>query len=137
MKRIKIGLMLGGGGAKGAYQLGVIRALEEANLLKHIQVISGTSIGAINTLLLMSKKNHSMIEKIWEDLDTENVFGTKGNLFDKVSRMYSIEPLAQKLISKIDIKEIKKSKYQGFATASVIYSKTSMTHQLKTDTMEK
>nr|WIF88899.1 patatin-like phospholipase family protein [Acholeplasma laidlawii] len=56
-QKIKVGLMLGGGGAKGTYQLGVIKALEELNLLKHIDAISGVSIGAINTLLLMSKKS--------------------------------------------------------------------------------
>ena len=53
----KLGLMLGGGGAKGGYQLGVIKALQEEKLLDNIDCIAGTSIGAINGLLLASLKD--------------------------------------------------------------------------------
>ncbi len=135
--KVKIGLMLGGGGAKGAYQLGVIRALEEADLLKHIKSISGTSIGAINTLLLMANKNHRHMSEIWNDIDHKSVFGHRNNLFKKPDRMYSLGPLAETLTSKINQQEIRKSKYRGFATAALMYSKESFRHQLVTDTMEK
>ena len=49
---IKTGLVLAGGGAKGAYQAGVMRAL----LVKGIQVdaIAGASIGALNGAVLAS-----------------------------------------------------------------------------------
>lgn len=47
---MKIGLVLSGGGAKGAYQIGMMRALEELGISKQIKVISGTSIGAFNAL---------------------------------------------------------------------------------------
>ncbi len=47
----KIGLVLSGGGAKGAYQIGMLRALEEAGMRKEQLVMAGTSIGAINALL--------------------------------------------------------------------------------------
>lgn len=134
--KIKVGLMLGGGGAKGAFQLGVIKALEEANLLKYIKVISGTSIGAINTLLLMSKKNHDKMSEIWEELENSNVFSTKAHI-TKDDRLYSLDPLVQTLSQKISVKAIKRSKYKGYATASKLYSKTSLIHQLKTNTMEK
>ena len=50
-KNKKIGLVLSGGGAKGAYQIGMLRALEEAGLKKEQLVMAGTSIGAINALL--------------------------------------------------------------------------------------
>ncbi len=42
---MKIGLSLGGGGTRGYAHLGVIRALEEANI--PINLINGTSIGAV------------------------------------------------------------------------------------------
>ncbi len=42
----KIGLVLSGGGAKGAYQAGMFRALEELGLAGNITVMSGCSIGA-------------------------------------------------------------------------------------------
>ena len=48
---MKIGLVLSGGGGKGAYELGVWKALKELNLNKYISVFSGTSIGAFNAAL--------------------------------------------------------------------------------------
>lgn len=47
----KIGLVLAGGGAKGAYQIGVWQALQELGLEARIEGISGTSIGAVNAML--------------------------------------------------------------------------------------
>ncbi len=41
----KIGLVLGGGGAKGFFHIGVLKALKEKNI--KIEEVSGTSIGAI------------------------------------------------------------------------------------------
>lgn len=43
--RPKIGLVLGGGGAKGAAHIGVLRVLEEVGV--HVDYIAGTSIGSI------------------------------------------------------------------------------------------
>lgn len=48
-----IGLVLAGGGAKGAYQTGVWRALRETGLSALITGISGVSIGAINAALFL------------------------------------------------------------------------------------
>lgn len=42
---MKVGLALGGGGAKGFAHIGVIKALEEAGIRPH--VIAGTSVGAL------------------------------------------------------------------------------------------
>jgi NTE family protein len=41
----KIGLALGGGGAKGFAHVGVIRALEEMNI--HAEIVTGTSMGGL------------------------------------------------------------------------------------------
>ena len=48
----KIGLVLAGGGGKGAYELGVWKYLAEIGLTKKISVISGSSVGALNAILL-------------------------------------------------------------------------------------
>lgn len=45
MEKVKIGLALGGGAARGWSHIGVLRALEEAGIRP--QVIAGTSIGAV------------------------------------------------------------------------------------------
>ena len=39
---MKIGLMLSGGGAKGSYQIGVIKALMERGIYNQIEVVSGS-----------------------------------------------------------------------------------------------
>ncbi len=49
---MRTGLVLSGGGGKGAYQIGAWKAFEEFNI--KFDVISGTSIGAINGLLMSS-----------------------------------------------------------------------------------
>lgn len=45
LHRLKVGLALGGGGAKGAAEVGVLKVLEEAGI--PIDYIAGTSIGSI------------------------------------------------------------------------------------------
>ena len=60
----KIGLTLSGGGAKGAYQTGMLRALEEAGMQKELLTISGTSIGALNALMYAIKDTDAMREMI-------------------------------------------------------------------------
>lgn len=51
----KIGLVLSGGGAKGAYEVGVIKYLAERNF--RIDAISGASIGSLNGAVIASSEN--------------------------------------------------------------------------------
>ena len=60
-----IGLVLSGGGAKGAYEVGVWQALCEAGLDKRVCCISGTSVGSINAVLFASVSNPSLCERFW------------------------------------------------------------------------
>ena len=67
---MKIGLVLAGGGGKGAYELGVWKALKQLNLTKYISVFSGTSIGAFNSVLFAMdemKKADELWEKVTMD----------------------------------------------------------------------
>lgn len=48
-----IGLVFAGGGGKGAYQIGVWRAVRELQLEQHIAVVAGTSVGALNGALFL------------------------------------------------------------------------------------
>ncbi|MDV4152072.1 patatin-like phospholipase family protein [Clostridium sp. AL.422] len=65
---IKIGLVLAGGGAKGAYEVGVYKALKELALVENIKVISGTSIGAINALFF-AMDDLKVINTSWSNLN--------------------------------------------------------------------
>ena len=64
----KIGLVMQGGGALGAYQVGVVRRLLEKRFQPHI--VSGVSIGATNAAVLCSPKNPDPaagLEALWKD----------------------------------------------------------------------
>ncbi len=69
----KIGLVLSGGGAKGAYQVGVIRVLEEFGLIDDIQWVTGSSIGGINGALFL-QYTPDEIETFWLSCPWSSVF---------------------------------------------------------------
>ncbi|MGL5354268.1 MAG: patatin-like phospholipase family protein [Clostridium sp.] len=71
----KIGLVLAGGGARGAYQIGALIALRELLIDKYIKVISGTSIGALNAILFMKGNLDEAIE-IWSKIDNASILPT-------------------------------------------------------------
>lgn len=65
--RSRIGLVLSGGGAKGAYQAGIIKALAEMDV--PLAAISGASIGALNGAVAASSDSlrgaSKRLEKLW------------------------------------------------------------------------
>lgn len=68
--KTKLGIVLSGGGAKGAYEAGFLKALSEFNIQP--DVIAGTSIGALNGAIYSANKNTKgvsiFLEQIWQDL---------------------------------------------------------------------
>jgi len=101
-KRQKIGLVLGGGGGKGAYQIGVWKALREYKTDKYINYISATSIGSLNSLLFVDGDLNKAIN-IWENISKE-VALTKKSFKDIIVKksLYSREgfiDLADKYIN--------------------------------------
>lgn len=69
---MKIGLVLAGGGCKGAYQIGVWKALKELGLDKYIQGVSGTSIGALNAILF-AQGDCMLAEQVWMSITREKI----------------------------------------------------------------
>lgn len=69
---MKIGLVLSGGGGKGAYELGVWKALIELNLSKYISVFSGTSVGAFNAALF-AMNDMEKAYKLWNEITMEKL----------------------------------------------------------------
>ena len=51
MNNTKYGLVFSGGGTKGSYQVGALKALKEMHI--KIGAVSGASIGSINAALFM------------------------------------------------------------------------------------
>ncbi len=71
----KIGLALSGGGARGLAQIGVLKALEEANIA--IGAISGTSMGGIIGGLYASGYSADSLEKIIRGVDFPSLFSDR------------------------------------------------------------
>lgn len=76
---MKRALVLEGGGAKGAYQVGAIKALTQKKI--YFDAAGGTSIGAINAAFYVCKKLNSMY-KLWCSIDSEDLFGIDVDMLD-------------------------------------------------------
>ena len=74
-ERPKIGLVLSGGGARGAAHVGVLKVLEENNI--PIDYIVGTSMGAIVGGFYASGMSVEEMERIFNDTDWANLFQDK------------------------------------------------------------
>ena len=80
----KTGLILSGGGARAAYQVGVLKAVHHLLPRGHVnpfQVISGTSAGAINGIALASyaedyRRGIRHLERIWSHFSCDQVYRT-------------------------------------------------------------
>ncbi|MGL4335421.1 MAG: patatin-like phospholipase family protein [Turicibacter sp.] len=68
----KVGLVLSGGGAKGAFQIGAFKALEELGIDHLVGAISGASIGALNGALFIQYQADEA-EKIWKSINWTKV----------------------------------------------------------------
>ncbi|MHC9511146.1 patatin-like phospholipase family protein [Kangiella sp. M94] len=88
------GLILSGGGARAAYQVGVLKAVSE--ILEHpekspFRIVSGTSAGAINSCAVAEHSHRfdegiKRLEHLWANLTPDQIYHTKlrqlsGNAF--------------------------------------------------------
>lgn len=71
--KYRYGLVLSGGGAKGAYQIGAFKALEELGIASRVTAISGCSIGALNALLFASGGS-DLWERAWAQVNYDSFF---------------------------------------------------------------
>jgi len=70
----KVGLVLSGGGSRGAYQIGVWQALRELGV--KIDLVAGTSVGAINGALIC-QGGFDVAASLWKKVETNMVFDLK------------------------------------------------------------
>lgn len=69
---MKIGLVLAGGGGKGAYHIGVWKAFKEYGVDQNIIAVSGSSVGALNAALFM-EGDYFKAENIWHNITHEKI----------------------------------------------------------------
>jgi predicted acylesterase/phospholipase RssA len=96
----KIGLVLAGGGAKGAYQIGCWKALKELGIV--FDAIAGTSVGALNAALIAEGDLQKALT-LWANISRQMIYRFKSNrVFAVVIRLLFIAglPYARKASSK-------------------------------------
>lgn len=81
---IKQGLVLCGGGTKGSYQAGAIKALTELNI--KFDIITGTSIGALNGCLVAQHDEERLFE-LWDKIEMKDI------LAKEIPEQYDIETI--------------------------------------------
>ena len=77
-------LLLGGGGAKGAFQIGAWRALAEAGMLTDIRAAAGCSVGALNAVLF-AIGDWDFAKNMWEQIQPSDLLakGSDGAFFSR------------------------------------------------------
>ena len=98
---MKKGLVLEGGGAKGAFQCGAIKALYDNGYT--FDGVAGTSIGAINAAILAQDGNYQTLYDMWMnvsasdicDLDNLEVTKLLSKEFSKKSTIYWAKKLVE------------------------------------------
>ena len=146
----KIGLVLPGGGARAAYQVGVLKAISELIPDSNpFSIISGTSAGAINASLLASRSQSlkeavEVLSGVWCNFKTNKVYRTEttvmlksifqwlltvssgGVLAKNPKSLLDNSPLRQLLEDTINLEGIKNNIDQGnldaFAITAASYS---------------
>ena len=105
----KRALVLAGGGAKGSYQIGVWRALQELDWTPDI--ITGASVGTLNGCLFTMGKIQEA-EDLWRSLEIHDVLEVPATLKPEELRTFfldiirsgglNVEPLAEMIDRLID-----------------------------------
>lgn len=105
-QKSKIGLILGGGGARAAYQVGVLKAIAELypqNTDTPFRIISGTSAGSINAVALAAHDGSfceavRRIVRVWSNFEISHVFkANAGSLLSRIGKWLLATILPAKL----------------------------------------
>ena len=104
--------VLGGGGVLGATQVGMLQALLEAGIVP--QRILGTSVGALNGVVLAADPRPSAVTKLtslWTTMSDQNIFA--GSLLTRArtlvrhgTHLHPSEPLARLLAAQLPVARI-------------------------------
>ena len=89
-------MVLSGGGAKGAYQVGAFRALGEYPV--RIKCVSGSSVGGINAYAFAALTQEE-IESLWKDFGLEDFIRLDDDWSDGLSDRKALEEILDKIVT--------------------------------------
>lgn len=119
MNMKEYGLVLAGGGAKGAYEIGVYKSLVKNNI--NIKAIAGASVGALNGAII-AQGDYKKGEELWQNINMQSVINTKKLSIRDImlNKGVDITPLRNLLMKYIDEEKIRKSPIDlGLVTFSI------------------
>lgn len=142
----KSALVLPGGGAQGAFQVGVLKAISEIlpnSNINPFSIISGTSVGAINAAVLASRASNFRqgileLEQIWANFKCSHVYKTDhvtmfksslhwmlalisgGLILGTPKSLLDNSPLRKLLIKNIHLSGIRESIENGYLDAIAV-----------------
>jgi NTE family protein len=119
-KPIKIGLVLGGGAARGFAHIGVIKALESQGITPDI--IVGTSAGSLVGALYAAGNNGFALQKMALSMDEAAISDWSVPFFAKVSGMFKGEAIQQYVDRSVNNTPIEKLKIPFGAVATDLNS---------------
>lgn len=85
---MKRAIVLAGGGARGAYQMGFWRAIRELGI--DYQIVTGSSVGALNAALMASGNYEGGLE-MWQSITTSDIIETSPT---RLSQIFDTDGLA-------------------------------------------
>ena len=75
------GLVLEGGGARGSYHVGALKAFRKRNI--NFDYVVGTSIGSINGVFVATGE-YKKLESLWKGASSKELFGIDEKLFNAI-----------------------------------------------------
>lgn len=113
-------LVLEGGGARGAYQAGALKAFFEAGY--RFNIVVGTSIGAINGAMI-AQNDFEIMYKLWKDLNFSDILDIDDKkierLFKKNIDIEILKYISEKLSTTFKNKGISTRKIREFLEANI------------------
>ena len=115
-RKPKIGLVLSGGGAKGAYSVGVVSAMKHLGI--EPDVVSGTSSGALIASMVVADDQEKLVD-IWRNLTANQIYSRMWRITFLLSFLgnytypfFSSQPLNQLIKRSVDVEKVRKSSKQ-------------------------
>ncbi|PJZ70694.1 alpha/beta hydrolase [Leptospira perolatii] len=118
---MKRALILSGGGARGAYQAGVLKYLEEIHFKPDI--VCGTSVGAITATAMGCGLDAKQVVELWKSIEVQKVmkYSIWNDFLDLIFRRFSpladTTPLKYLLYSQLDFRKLRKNPMHVIITA--------------------
>ncbi|MBE5894170.1 MAG: patatin-like phospholipase family protein [Lachnospiraceae bacterium] len=118
MEKKEYGLVLSGGGGKGAYQVGALQVLDEMGILPKIKAVSGSSVGCLN-MALLAQNNMEQMVSVWDNIDYRDFVSPDELGFvpgQEGDGMFSREGLKRIIREKITLEYLASPAVRYFAT---------------------